>query len=107
MVILAFFVLHWQLSVFMQTFFLHRYGAHRMFTMSKGWERFFYVLTYVAQGSLFLVPRERPLPHTVRLRPRLRGRTFSEHLPHVMHEPQLRPALVRARSELPGDARLR
>ena len=26
--ILAFFVLHWQLSVFFQTFFLHRYGAH-------------------------------------------------------------------------------
>ena len=28
MVILAFFVGHWTLSVFFQTFFLHRYGAH-------------------------------------------------------------------------------
>ena len=57
LIIVPFFVLHWQLSVFFQTFFLHRYGAHRMFTMSKGWERFFYVLTYVTQGSSFLVPR--------------------------------------------------
>ena len=57
MAIAAFFVGHWWLSVFMQTFFLHRYGAHRMFTMSKGWERFFYLMTYVFQGSSFLVPR--------------------------------------------------
>src|SRR5215510_4385188 len=28
-----------------------------MFSMSKGWERFFYVVTYLAQGSSFLVPR--------------------------------------------------
>jgi stearoyl-CoA desaturase (delta-9 desaturase) len=56
-IILVFFVLHWQLSVFSQTFFLHRYSAHRMFTMSKGWERFFYLFTYVSQGSSFLVPR--------------------------------------------------
>lgn len=57
MVIALFFVGHWTLSVFFQTFFLHRYGAHRMFTMSKGWERFFYLCTYVTQGSSFLVPR--------------------------------------------------
>ena len=57
MAIAVFFVSHWLLSVFFQTFFLHRYGAHRMFTMSKGWERFFYLLTYLTQGSSFLVPR--------------------------------------------------
>lgn len=57
MVIIAFFVLHWQLSVFFQSFFLHRYGAHRQFTMSKGWERFFHLATYVSQGSSFLSPR--------------------------------------------------
>jgi stearoyl-CoA desaturase (delta-9 desaturase) len=61
--ILVFFVLHWQLSVFFQTFFLHRYGAHRHFTMSKGWERFFYVATYVAQGSRFLNPRAYGILH--------------------------------------------
>jgi stearoyl-CoA desaturase (delta-9 desaturase) len=55
--VVVFFVVHWQLSVFCQSFFLHRYGAHRQFTMSKGWERFFHLLTYVAQGSSFLSPR--------------------------------------------------
>lgn len=57
MAIAIFFVSHWALSVFSQSFFLHRYGAHRMFTMSKGWERFFYLFTYITQGSSFLVPR--------------------------------------------------
>jgi stearoyl-CoA desaturase (delta-9 desaturase) len=57
MAIALFFVGHWTLSVFFQTFYLHRYAAHRMFTMSKGWERFFYLLTYITQGSSFLVPK--------------------------------------------------
>jgi stearoyl-CoA desaturase (delta-9 desaturase) len=63
LVILLFFVLHWQLSVFCQSFFLHRYGAHRMFTMSKGWERFFYLLTYATQGPSFLNPRGYAILH--------------------------------------------
>jgi stearoyl-CoA desaturase (delta-9 desaturase) len=62
-VIAIFFLAHWQLSVFCQTFFLHRYAAHRMFTMSKRWERFFYVFTYVCQGSSFLVPRAYAILH--------------------------------------------
>src|SRR5262245_21310640 len=57
MAVALFFVGHWTLSVFFQTFFLHRYGAHRMFTMSKRWERFFYLFTYLTQGSSFLVPK--------------------------------------------------
>ena len=61
--ILAFFVIHWMLSVFCQTFFLHRYGAHRMFTMSKGWERFFHLLTYVSQGPSYLDPRGYAILH--------------------------------------------
>jgi stearoyl-CoA desaturase (delta-9 desaturase) len=61
--ILLFFIGHWQLSVFCQTFFLHRYGAHRQFTMSKGWERFFFLLTYIAQGSSFLSPRGYAILH--------------------------------------------
>jgi stearoyl-CoA desaturase (Delta-9 desaturase) len=63
MIIVAFFILHWQLSVFFQTFFLHRYGAHRMFIMSKGWERFFYLCTYIFQGSSFLSPRGYAILH--------------------------------------------
>jgi len=61
--ILTFFVGHWVLSVFCQTFFLHRYGAHRMFTMKKGWERFFHLLTYVSQGSSYLNPRGYAILH--------------------------------------------
>jgi stearoyl-CoA desaturase (delta-9 desaturase) len=61
--IIGFFVGHWVLSVFFQTFFQHRYGAHRMFTMSRGWERFFYVVTFVFQGASFLNPRAYAILH--------------------------------------------
>jgi len=63
MIVLAFFVLHWQASVFCQSFFLHRYGAHRHVTMSKGWERFFHLVTYVSQGSSYLSPRAYAILH--------------------------------------------
>ncbi|MBT8195270.1 MAG: acyl-CoA desaturase [Bacteroidia bacterium] len=56
MVIVIFFVLHWYLSLFSQTFFQHRYAAHKMFSMSKVWEKFFYLFTYVTQGSSYLSP---------------------------------------------------
>ena len=61
--ILVFFLLHWYVSAFCQSFFQHRYMAHKMFTMSKGWERFFYILTYLSQGSSFLHPRSYALLH--------------------------------------------
>ncbi|MBS2018956.1 MAG: acyl-CoA desaturase [Deltaproteobacteria bacterium] len=63
MAILVFFVGHWVSSVFFQTFFLHRYGAHKQFTMSKGWERFFHLCTYVTQGSSFLSARGYAILH--------------------------------------------
>jgi stearoyl-CoA desaturase (delta-9 desaturase) len=56
MIILLFFVTHWYLSLFAQTFFLHRYAAHKMFTMSPFMEKFFYWLTFIFQGSSFLSP---------------------------------------------------
>jgi stearoyl-CoA desaturase (delta-9 desaturase) len=62
-VIAAFFVGHWVLSVFFQSFFLHRYGAHRMFTMSKGWERVFHLAAFVFQGSSYLEPRAYAILH--------------------------------------------
>ena len=62
-IILSFFVAHWTLSVFFQTFFLHRYGAHRMFTMSKGWERFFHFCTVFFQGSSYLNPKGYAILH--------------------------------------------
>jgi stearoyl-CoA desaturase (delta-9 desaturase) len=62
-VIVLFFILHWQLSVFFQSFFLHRYGAHRQFTMSKGWERVFHFLSWAVGGSSFLNPRAYAIMH--------------------------------------------
>ena len=63
MEILIFFVAHWYLSLFSQTFFLHRYSAHKMFTMSRFWEKFFYTFLYVTQGSSFLNPRAYAVLH--------------------------------------------
>lgn len=61
--ILLFFTLHWFLSLFFHTFFLHRYASHQMYTTSKGWERTFYFLTWFAQGSSYLVPRAYAVMH--------------------------------------------
>ncbi len=61
--IVAIFVAHWALAVFFQSFFHHRYGAHRMVEMSKGWERFFYVMTWLCQGSSYLSPRAYAILH--------------------------------------------
>ena len=63
MIILIFFLAHWYLSLFAQTFFLHRYAAHQMFTMSKFWEKVFYVLTWIFQGSSFLSPKAYGIMH--------------------------------------------
>jgi len=63
MIILIFFIAHWFLSLFTQTFFLHRYAAHQMFTMSKTSEKVFYVLSYIFQGSSFLSPHAYGIMH--------------------------------------------
>jgi stearoyl-CoA desaturase (delta-9 desaturase) len=62
-IVLTFFVLHWVLSVFMQTFFLHRYAAHRMISMSPRAEKVFHLLTFLFQGSSYLNPRGYALLH--------------------------------------------
>lgn len=54
---------HWYLSLFSQSFFLHRYSAHKMFNLNKFWEKFFYILTFVSQGSSFLNPRAYAIMH--------------------------------------------
>jgi stearoyl-CoA desaturase (delta-9 desaturase) len=54
--IVSFFLVHWWGSVFMQTFYLHRYASHGMFRLSRAWERTFHFLTYVFQGSSYLIP---------------------------------------------------
>src|SRR3954467_2010397 len=85
--IVLFFVGHWSLSIFCQTFFLHRYGAHRMFTMSKGWERFFHLLTAVSMGSSYLVPRAYAILHR-------EHHAYSDS-PRDPHSPHVYPSLYR------------
>ena len=50
-------------SLFFQTFFQHRYAAHGAFKMNKFWERCFFVLTYLAQGSSYMSPRAYAIMH--------------------------------------------
>jgi stearoyl-CoA desaturase (Delta-9 desaturase) len=63
MAILLFFISIWYLSLFCQTFFQHRYAAHGAFKMSKGWERFFFILSYITQGSSYMSPRAYAIMH--------------------------------------------
>lgn len=77
MAVLIFFVLHWYLSLFVQTFFLHRYAAHNMFTMSKTSERFFYIFTFICQGSSYLSPRAYGIMHRMH-----HVHADTEHDPH-------------------------
>ncbi len=63
MPVAIFFASHWLGAVFFQSFFQHRYAAHRMFTMSRGWERFFHLCTYLLQGASYLDPRGYAILH--------------------------------------------
>ena len=54
--VLIFFIAHWYLSLFVQTIFLHRYASHRMFSMSPMVEKYFFILTAIAQGTSYLKP---------------------------------------------------
>lgn len=61
--IYIFFVGHWLACVFFQSFFQHRYAAHRMYTMSPRVERFMHLMTYLVQGSSYLSPRGYAILH--------------------------------------------
>lgn len=63
MVILIFFCSLWYLSLFAQTFFHHRYASHGAFKMSKFWERFFYIFSYITQGPHYLSPGAYAIMH--------------------------------------------
>lgn len=54
MAVITFFVVQWYLSLFCQSFFHHRYSAHRVCTMSPFWEKFFYVACFLTQGSSYI-----------------------------------------------------
>ncbi|RFS26696.1 acyl-CoA desaturase [Chitinophaga silvatica] len=77
MAIFIFFAALWYLSLFSQTFFQHRYAAHGAFTMSKGWEKFFFIFTYITQGSSYMSPRAYAIMHRLH-----HAHTDTEHDPH-------------------------
>jgi len=63
MIVIIFFISLWYVSLFSQTFFQHRYGAHGAFTMSTKWERFFFIIAYITQGSSYMSPRAYAIMH--------------------------------------------
>jgi stearoyl-CoA desaturase (delta-9 desaturase) len=62
-IIISAVIIHWYVSLFFQTFYLHRYGAHKMFTLTKFWENFFFGCAYISFGSSFLSPRAYAILH--------------------------------------------
>jgi len=84
MAILIFLILHWYLSLFGQTFFLHRYAAHKMFTMSPFWEKFFYIFAWVTQGSSYLNARAYAILH--RMHHAYSDTKEDPHTPHFFKE---------------------
>ena len=54
MIIIIFVLVLWYGGLFFQSFFLHRYSAHEVFTMSKRMERLTFILTWFFQGSSYL-----------------------------------------------------
>lgn len=54
---IGFLFTHWYLSLFCQSFYLHRYISHGLCEMSRGWDRFFLILTILSQGPSFLRPQ--------------------------------------------------
>lgn len=77
MTILIFFIAIWYLSLFSQTFFHHRYASHGAFKMSKGWEKFFFIFTYITQGSHYMSPRAYAIMHRLH-----HAHTDTEQDPH-------------------------
>jgi len=63
MVILIFFTVHWYTSFFLQSFFHHRYAAHRHFVMSKTSEKFFYICCSLVHGSSYISPNAFGIMH--------------------------------------------
>ncbi|HRG82484.1 MAG TPA: acyl-CoA desaturase [Chitinophagaceae bacterium] len=52
--IFIFIILHWYISLFFQSFFYHRYAAHGLCSMSKGWEKFFQLCSYITHGTSYM-----------------------------------------------------
>lgn len=84
MYILLFLICHWYLSLFSQTFFLHRYAAHKMFTMNKFWIKFFYIFSWISQGSSYLNARAYAILH--RMHHAFSDTEKDPHTPHFFKD---------------------
>ncbi|MBH2003107.1 MAG: acyl-CoA desaturase [Sphingobacteriia bacterium] len=84
MIIAVFLLLHWYLSLFAQTFYLHRYAAHKMFTMNPFWEKFWYIYSWVTQGTSYLNARAYAILH--RMHHAYSDTEKDPHTPHFFRE---------------------
>jgi len=80
MALLLFIVIHWYLSLFFQSVFHHRYAAHRLFSMSRGWEKAFYIGCFISQGSSYISAYSYGIMHRLH-----HAHTDTEHDPHSPH----------------------
>ncbi|RYD53181.1 MAG: acyl-CoA desaturase [Sphingobacteriales bacterium] len=80
MAILIFFILHWYISLFFQSVFHHRYAAHNAFTMSKAWEKVFYIGCFLSQGSSYISANTYGIMHRLH-----HEHTDQEEDPHSPH----------------------
>ncbi len=62
-VIITFFILHYFSSLFFQSFYLHRFAAHGMYSMSAKTEKVVHFLTFLTQGSSYLNPTAYAIMH--------------------------------------------
>jgi stearoyl-CoA desaturase (delta-9 desaturase) len=84
MYILIFFLTHWFLSLFAQTFYLHRYASHKMFTLNKFWEKAFYIFTWFSQGASYLNPKAYAIMH--RMHHAFSDTEKDPHSPHFFED---------------------
>lgn len=62
-IIISFFIIHYFSSLFFQSFYLHRYAAHGMFSMSPKVEKVVHFMTFITQGSSYLNPSAYAIMH--------------------------------------------
>jgi stearoyl-CoA desaturase (delta-9 desaturase) len=80
MAILLFIIVHWYVSLFFQSVFHHRYAAHGLFTMSRGWEKVFHIGCFLTQGSSYISAYTYGLMHRLH-----HAHTDKENDPHSPH----------------------
>ena len=81
LIIFSLIILHWYISLFFQTFYLHRYAAHKQFTMNKFWENVFFFMAYLSFGTSFLSPRAYAILHRLH-----HAHSDTDDDPHTPHK---------------------